>query len=314
MSCQISLADCNQHLRPAIEKGLKYLENLLESKSWPFSCILYSTTRKEFTENYASAHKGYDEVFTHYLALNLLGNYLSPSMRKQLIESLLPKSFGTLCYFVSYDTMPDDVDTTSLGYATLLKMNALTESDVMDAAEKVFSNKTDDGLIDLFMNPSKKLKNICDAAACVNVLILAYRLKQEKKVKETEDYVFHWLTSGQWKNGTLFYPTGLIFLYFLSVLIKSNKKARTRFESHVLKSVKDCAVEFPLDLAFKKLILANLQIEEPDDVLELERNLLNMQREDGSWPADAAWWHWDNVYWGGEAISTIFVVAALIAS
>ncbi|CAG7718927.1 unnamed protein product [Allacma fusca] len=153
-----------------------------------------------------------------------------------------------------------------------------------------------------------------DAAACVNVLILAYRLKQEEKVRDTEDYVSDWLISGKWKNGTLYYPTGLAFLYFLSVLIKSNKKARARFESHVLKSVKDCSVKFPLDFAFKKLILDNLQVEEPNDARKLEKELLNMQKEDGSWPADAAWWHKDKVYWGGEGISTIFALAALISS
>ncbi|CAG7718607.1 unnamed protein product, partial [Allacma fusca] len=256
----------NKQLRHAIKNGLEYLESLFDRKPWPFSCVSYSKTREEFTDNCESRHKGHDEVFTHYLALRVPGEHFSPAINGRLIELTLPKSLNAVRYWVSYDAIPVDTDTTSLAYSALLKLNVVTESDVQDVAKKVFSNKTDQGTDDLFFD-SPKYKDIYDASVMANVLILAYMLKQEDQVTKTEDYVFNWLTSGQWKNGTLFYHAVL-------------------------------------------LLVGNL----PDVKLELDRTLIDMQREDGSWPADGAWGLWDKVYWGGEAVSTMFAVAALISS
>ncbi|CAG7821910.1 unnamed protein product [Allacma fusca] len=313
MLSEIPNTDYNKQLCHAIKTGLEYLESLFDRKPWPFSCVSYSKTREEFTDNYESRHKGHDEVFTHYLALRVLGEHFSPAIKERLIELTLPRSLDAVRYWVSYDAIPADTDTTSLAYSALLKLNVVTESDVQDVAKKVFANKTDQGTVDLFFD-SPKYKDIYDASVMANVLILAYILKQEDQVTKTEDYVFNWLTSGQWKNGTLFYHAGMIFLYYLLEVIKTNRKFQTRFKSHVEKAVMDCTPKFPLDVAFKKLILVNLQLDLPDVKLELDRTLLDMQREDGSWPADGAWGHWDKVYWGGEAVSTMFAVAALISS
>ncbi|CAG7837958.1 unnamed protein product [Allacma fusca] len=314
MSSQPVLTDYREQLGPAIKNGLKYLESLYDRKPWPFSCVSYSETREVFTEDYESKHKGYDEVFTHYLALLLIGEYFSPAIKERLIESTLPKDFGAARYWISYEALPCDTDTTSLAYCAFLKLNVVTGSDVKEIARKIFANKTPKGTVDLFFDPVIKYKNIYDAGAMVNVLILASLLKQEEEVRVTEDFVFNWLTSGQWKNGTLFYHTPLMFPYYVSALSKSSERAETRFKPYLLQAVQDFSPKFPLDFAFKKLILANLNLEESDDIPELDRALLNMQRDDGSWPADGAWGHWDKKYWGGEAISTIFAIAALITS
>ncbi|CAG7836117.1 unnamed protein product [Allacma fusca] len=279
------MKDTNNRLECAIDRGLIYLETIFEKNPWAFSATSYSKDRITFTDNYDYKFTGYPETFTHFLALDLLGKHLSPLVRSKLAESLRPATLQTLNYFVDPLIFPDDVDTTSLGYTTLLKAGVLTEDSTLPVAETIFGNVDDNGIVELHFKPAEdRRKNTICACVCANVLHLAYTLRQESKLQKTENYVFDWL--------------------------RVQKRFRPVLLSAIENSLVDCRL--PLDYALLLLALENLgQRDYSDEISEI---LLEMQEDDGSYAPDAIWGDRHGVLYGGKAFSTIVIVGALTAA
>ncbi|CAG7724644.1 unnamed protein product [Allacma fusca] len=255
------------------------------------------------------------DQFTHFLALDLLGNELSYTVRSKLLDYLRPSEFNTLSYFFDPNIFPADVDSTALGYTSLLKAGIITQENVFPSAKKVFENVNDNGVVEVHFKPAiERRQNMVCASMCCNVLRLAYTLRQENQVQKTEDYVFEWLKSGKWKTGTLYYPSGFAFLYFCSTFVKINYRVKKRFATMVRTAIEDSLqnCRFPLDYALVLLALENLGCKKHSQ--GISKVLLGMQENDGSFPEDAIWGDRYRVLWGGKALSTIFIVGALTAA
>ncbi|CAG7821423.1 unnamed protein product [Allacma fusca] len=310
------MKDSNNTMECAIDKGLRYLETLYEKKPWAFSATSYTRDRKIFTDSYDYKFTGLPETFTHFLALDLLGKHLSPLVRSKLVDSLRPSKLQTLNYFVDPSRFPDDVDTTVLGYTTLLKARVLTEDNVLPVAETVFGNVDDNnGLVELhFKSAEKRRQKIICACVCSNVLHFAYTIRQESKLQKTEDYVFDWLKSGNWKQGTLYYPSGFPFLYYCSNFVKMNYKVQRRFGPVLLSAIKDSLKDCRLPLDYALLLLALENLGERDYSEEISEILLGLQEDDGSYAPDAIWGDRHGVLYGGKAFSTIIIIGALASA
>ncbi|CAG7831703.1 unnamed protein product, partial [Allacma fusca] len=126
-----------------------------------------------------------------------------------MVHSLIPPIPSSINYFVDGTLFPDDVDATSLGYATLLKAHLVRKDEVLPIAELVFGNVNAQGIVEVYIKPAEDgKKSMVDACACAYVLRLGYILGQESKLEKTENHVFEWLKSGNWKQGTIYYPSG----------------------------------------------------------------------------------------------------------
>ncbi|CAG7680845.1 unnamed protein product [Allacma fusca] len=306
----------SNRLESAINRGLSYLETLFGNKPWAFSSTSYTKDRINFTNTYHHKYGGQPEKFTHYLALDLLGEHFTPAVRSKLEDSLHPSKLETLNYFVDQSIYPSEADTTSLGYITLLKAGLVTKDSILPVAEIVFGNVTDNGVVELHFKPitEERRKGTICACTCANVLHLAYTLGEESKLRKTESYVFDWLNLGNWKRGTLYYPNCYAFLYFCSNFADMDSKVQEKFRTVLLAAIKnsiqDC--RFPLDYALVILALTNL--DQTEHLQEISEILLGMQEEDGSFPPDAMWGDRHGVLWGGKALSTILIVGALAAT
>ncbi|CAG7819200.1 unnamed protein product [Allacma fusca] len=305
----------NNQLENAINKGLVYLENLLTSKPWAFSVNLCSRDRSLFFEEPENMHTQHPEAFTHFIALDLLGNNFSKLSRHKLADSLLNSVHSTINYFVNPTLFPDEVDTTALGYSSLIQSHLLKADDVSEVAQIVFSNVNKFGIVEIYFNNAEiRRKNKICACVCANVLRLAYLLGEESKLENTESYVFDWLESGNWKQGSLYYPSGFSFLYLCSNFAMTNCKVQKRFRPLLLSalenSIEDC--KFPLDYAQLLLTLENLRAKNYSKNL-LEK-LLSFQNVDGSWPPDSMWGNTHGRFYGGKPLSTIFAVGAITSA
>ncbi|CAG7721661.1 unnamed protein product [Allacma fusca] len=305
----------NSILENAIFRGLDYLENLFESKPWAFSATSCTKDRITFNEIPDYRLSRHPERFTHFTALDLLQKELSSFVRSTLLQSLTPSTPSTMNYFLDCRLFPDDVDTTALGYAVLLEAQLVNKDEVLPIAELVFGNVNTHEVVEVYIKPAEdRKKNLVDACSCANALRLGYMLGQESKLEKTEKYVFEWLKSGKWKQGTIYYHSGFPFLYFCSNFVKTNQKVQKKFRSiltsAIENSLEDC--KLPLDYAMVLLALENLGIRDYSE--SISTVLLQMQEEDGSWPADAIWGNTHGVLFGGKAVSTIFIVGALVAA
>ncbi|CAG7683502.1 unnamed protein product [Allacma fusca] len=305
----------NNRLDCAIRRGLIYLENLFESKAYAFSSMLYTKDRVEFTKDYDYKYSGIPDQFTYFFALDLLWSEFSPSVRSKLADSLKPAAFDTLNYFFDPKIFADEVDSTSLGYTSLLKAGIITLDSIYPVAKKVFANVDENGVVEIHYKPAvKRRQNMLCAAICCNVLRLAYTLREEDQVQKTEDYVYEWLRSGKWKTGTLYYPSGFTFLYYCSTFAKINSRVKKRFAPMICIAVENSLTDcrFPLDYALALLVLENLGCKKYSK--QIADKLLEMQNHDGSFPVDALWGDRYHVLWGGKALSTICIVGALTAA
>lgn len=305
----------------SIKKGLLYLQLQLETKEYPFSSdsfgkdrshLQFSATVPDFS--FGDLH----ESFNLYVLVLFLEKHLPVSFRKQVIEKIRPKEIGPLNFFGdingSCDRFPDDPETTAVCYHGLLKTNAVTERELATLAQSIFENVNDDGVIQTyFVTKDKPRYNRLDAVTIINILRFAYALRQESSVKLSEDYVFNWLKSGDYKSGTLYYPSSYTFLYFCSLLASTNYQTKARFTDTLrceFNKIDQEDLKYPLDYALN--ILTGEQLKEVRNESLIEK-LLDLQTEDGSWPADAFYaTNRTKVYFGSKSLSTIFAVLALM--
>lgn len=304
----------------SIQKGLQYLELQMATKKYPFSSDCFGTSRNDLRFNshlpqfpFGDLH----ECFNLYIMTLFLEKHVPANFRKQLIEKIRPKEIGPLNFFGDIngncDRFPNDPETTAVCYHALLKTNTVTEMDVRSLAQSVYDNVNDDGVIQLYyVTKDHPRYNRLDAISITNMLRFAYALRNEASVKLSEDYVFNWLQTGNYKSGTLYYPSAFTFLYFCSQLASINYRTRARFMDTLrmeFEQINQDDLKYPLDFAFYILTGAEIGVRNED----LIQKLVNMQTQEGCWPSDALYaTNKTKIYFGSKAISTIFAVLALI--
>lgn len=306
----------------SIRKGLTFLELELETKKFPFSSDCFGTTRDKLhhsTDLPEFPFGGLHDTFNLYLTVLFLQQHLPSSFRTKLVEKMRPKHIGPMNFFIDingdYEKFPNDPETTAVCYHALLKTNAIKEAEITTLAKSIYENVNDDGIIrTYYVSKESPRYNRLDAVGIINILRFAYELRHEHLVKPSEDYVFNWLNSGNYKKGTLYYHNGSTFLYFCSQLASTNYPTKVRFmdslRQEFVKINKD-DLKYPLDYALN--ILTGVELGIRDEVLV--EKLLDMQNLSGSWPADAMYGtNHSKILFGSKSLSTIFAVLALMES
>lgn len=297
------------------------MELQLETNKFPYSSDCFGTSRNDFysIENLPQFPFGdLHEAFNMYIIVLFLEKHLPASFRSKLIDTIRPQKIGQPVNFfgdISGDCerFPNDPETTAVCYHALLNTNTVTEMEIASLAKSVYDNVNDDGVIQLYyVSKENPRYNRLDAVSIINMLRFAYALRHENLVKISEDYVFNWLNSGNYKTGTLYYPSAYTFLYFCSLLASTNYQTKARFVGPLRQEfaqINQEDLKFPLDYALSVLIGVELGVHNES----LIKKLMDMQTEDGSWPADAMYaTNKTKIYFGSKSLSTIFAILALM--
>lgn len=294
------------------------MELQFDTNEFPYSSDCFGTSRNELYSCNNLPQLAYDDLhdaFDRYIIALFLEENLPSSFRTKLIEIMRPTKIEPVNFFddIRCDRFPNDSETTAVCYHALLKTNTVTYMEIASLAQSVYENINDDGVIQVyFVSKDNPRYNRLDAVSIINMLRFAYELRHENSVQRSEDYVFNWLNSGNYKTGTLYYPSPHTFLYFCSQLASTNYQTKLKFMDTLRREFEQTNqndLKFPLDYALNILTGVELGIRNES----LVEQLLDMQRNDGSWPADALYaTNQTKVYFGSKSISTIFAVLALI--
>lgn len=293
-----------------------YLELQLDTQKFPFSSDCFGISRsdlKSAAEFPQFPFGNLHDTFNLYVLLLVLEQHLPSNFRSKLIEKMRPNKIGTVNFFVDCKRFPDDLDTTAVFYHSLLKTHTVTEREIAPLAQSIYKHVDENGvLLTYFVSKENARYNRSDAVSIINIVRFAYEQGHENLIKPSEDYVFDWLNSGKYKSATLYYPSAYTFLYFCSQHATTNNRTKTRFMDTLRREFNQINQEdliYPLDYALTILTGVELGIRNE----YLTEKLLDMQNEDGSWPADAMYYtNKSKIYFGSKSISTIFSVLALM--
>ncbi|MEM7379640.1 MAG: HAD-IA family hydrolase, partial [Bacteroidota bacterium] len=198
------------------ELGKVYLHSRL--RSFPFC--------KSFVGDGVELRAGTDfskEIFSTAVILHSYSSLPSDIVESMAQEILKHDGKNKLrwCFYKNEarpENFPDDLDTTSMILSFLLNNNKLIKEDIIPVAHQMLNNRNEDGIIQVYFDENRPR---IDAIVAINVLYLMHQVDyvNKKELKETEEFIYRFLTSKDYLNGTRYYPAPDVFLFFLSRLV-----------------------------------------------------------------------------------------------
>lgn len=177
---------------------------------------------------------------------------------------------------------PVDVDCNSIAYSTFDHLEDANRQSVMDQMLKYVDSQ---GILQGYLSDDKVR---IDALMCVNGLSLFNEFGRGHELAATENWLYDVLVHRAFRDGTHYYPSPDLFLYFVSRLLrKAPDDLRGRFGP----VLRDCVLERTeadgdaLALACRVIAAARCGVQ---DERNLER-LLRLQTEDGGWEGGVAY-------------------------
>ena len=170
---------------------------------------------------------------------------------------------------------PPDVDCNSLAYSVFDHLDDVTRQSVMD---QMLQHVDSEGILQGYLSDDKIR---IDILMCVNGLALFNEYGRGHQLTATEDWLYKVLTNRAFRDGTHYYPSPDLFLYFVSRLLRKAPNLRDRFGP----MLKACVLE-RMEADGDALALASRLITAARCGVRDERNmerLLRLQKEDGSW-------------------------------
>lgn len=217
---------------------------------------------------------------------------------------------GHFNFFIDKGLLPDDADTTSYGLSSLLEMDQIKKESIEGVLDEIVNNIDDNGIMQVYFNPGKMGRsNRIDHVAIANILHLLNLTGKEQKAAASQDFVYRFLADKSYLNGSRYYHSPDIFLYFLGRLMKF-PKMKDVFYGQLNEELKSRigTTDFPLDLAMRITTARKLGFENTEEIEKLKA----MKNSDGSWPSDSIYHYGGkNGYFGSSLISTSFSIEAL---
>lgn len=260
------------------------------------------------------------ETFSSMLVLDLLiGTEVDPRITAHLVQYLRAhRKDGMFWFFEDPSLVPPDVDSVAVGLSALARAGAVDLSDEAESGviDRVVSNCTPDGIIQVYFPPRESREERVDPVVCANALCLLHLAGRGHEARKTEDFLYSVLESRAYMQGTRYYPMPVTFLYFLSHAMSASPSLRERFlplmRERVRESLGDEGVgPRPPLVAALRLIAANcVGHDDPVDT----RLLVDTQRPDGSWqayPLGTTGGHRLRLYFGSRPLTTAFALHAL---
>ncbi len=289
------------------ELGKAYLHGRL--RNFPFC--------KSFVGDGVELTAGTDfskEIFSTAVILHSYSSLPSDIMESMAQEILKHDGQHKLrwCFYKNEarpEHFPDDLDTTSMILSFLLNNNKLIEEDIVSVAEQMLDNRNEDGIIQVYFEENRPR---IDAIVAINVLYFMHQVGYggKKELKDSEEFVHRFLTSGKYLDGTRYYPAPDVFLFFLSRLVVDFPNRFNKFRqplSEALISRVNCT-SFPLERALRVIAMKKLGIVNRIDFIKL----LDHQLEDGGWPMYGLFIApRSNTYFGSRELSAAFALEAM---
>ena len=170
---------------------------------------------------------------------------------------------------------PPDVDCNSLAYSVLDQLDDAARQTVMDDMLQYLDSS---GILQSYLSPEKIR---IDALMCVNGLALFHEHNRGPQLAATEEWIFKVLCTRAFRDGTHYYPSPDLFLYYVSRLLRKAPNLRARFGP----VLRDCVLERmkaagdALALAARVIAAARCGVRNDAKMAKL----LALQRGDGSW-------------------------------
>ena len=273
------------------------IENLdlasLEAKKQKGEAYLYQRLRafpfcKSFTGDNIHLLKSDDfskEIFSTAVILHIaseLPTDIIEAMSKEMLNHSQDRLYW--CFYTHAarpEDFPKDLDTTAMVLSFLLAHDKIAKHDVMSVAESMLKNRNQDGIIQVYFDDNRPR---IDAIVAVNVLYLMHQLGlgDREELRETRRFVYEYLKSGSYLDGTRYYPCPDVFLFFLSRLVMSYKDAYQPFIAPLKNNLLSRVDVTPhcVERAARIMALKQLGIVNRVDFVKL----LSCQLEDGGWP------------------------------
>ncbi len=172
---------------------------------------------------------------------------------------------------------PPDVDCNSLAYSVFDHLDDTTRQGVMDQMLQFVDSE---GILQGYLSDDKVR---VDILMCVNGLALFNEYGRGHQLAATEEWIFKVLNTRAFRDGTHYYPSPDIFLYYVSRLLRKAPNLRERFGP----VLRDCVLERmeadgdALALASRLIAAARCGVRDDHNLAKL----LALQKEDGSWEA-----------------------------
>ena len=172
---------------------------------------------------------------------------------------------------------PPDVDCNSLAYTNFDHLDDANRQSVMD---QMLQYVDSEGILQGYLSKDKVR---VDILMCVNGLALFNEYGRGHQLTATEDWIYKVLITRAFRDGTHYYPSPDLFLYYVSRMLQRAPNLRERFGS----VLRDCVLERmeadgdPLALASRLITAARCGVRNDHNM----EKLLALQKEDGSWDA-----------------------------
>ncbi len=289
-----------ERAREYLERGFSHEEGFA---SWTTDSQTFDTRKRAPTEYFSTM------VVTQLIVDAGQRSLVNDRVRDFVLASCNARGF--VHFFKDHALLPADIDCTGVGHALLVALRE-PHDDLPSIAERLLRNVTKDGIIEVYEQPAGEHAGRIDPCALVNALYLVYWAGREALAEPSIDLVHEFLTSGAFERGTRYYPSGDIFLYFLSRLLRDFERTHRRFlqplHARLLERFGEPAST--LDRAMRVSAADNVGLFDADDLAEL----VALQQPDGSWPPGAFFKYGRSVrYFGSEAVTTAFALRALVA-
>ncbi|KAJ3554784.1 hypothetical protein NM688_g2929 [Phlebia brevispora] len=249
-----------------LERSLRNLVGNPIERAWTF---LRANALRHFS--YTNTGTTLYEHFTPLLILEVTGD---PSLVEYTVSE------GPWTFFPEEtqltQTMPPDVDATALAYTIV--PHTVPDSTKHHVMDEIIANCNADGIVQVYFG---KTRPRIDAGICVNVLHMFYTYGRGDDVKETFDWICASLETRAYVDGTYYYTSAEVFLYFLSRLLRASSAVRERIGQLYEERCRE-RVGLPGDalaLAMRVICCAEQGI---DATVDAQR-LREMQEPDGGW-------------------------------
>jgi hypothetical protein len=252
------------------------------------------------------------EIFTQLMITDLVfKNKPDLDISSDLLFELedIQADGGIINFFTDESLLPSDIDCTAIGLAILVETGRGNLNTIHQVVEKIMDTVNEAGIIQVYFPPFGH-RSYTDPIVCVNALYLIALLDREQEAKITEDYVFEHLHTGSYLEGTRYYPSPDIFLYFLSRLVDRFPYFRERFGDLLRQELERRIgkTRAPLDLAAQIIAAKAVGILNEIDAYEL----ILSKNGCGGWPANAFFRFGTRVgFFGCSALTTAFALGAL---
>jgi hypothetical protein len=262
------------------------------------------------------------ETFSSMLVLDLLvDTEVDTRITEHLARYLMAhRKDGMFWFFEDPSLVPPDVDSVAVGLSALARAGAVDLSSAAESAviERIVSNCTSDGIIQVYFPPRENREERIDPVVCANALCLLHLAGRGHEARKTEGFLYSVLESRAYMQGTRYYPMPETFLYFLSHAMSASSSLRERFLPLMRERVRESldhegtAPKQPLFAALRLIAANAVGHDDPDDT----RTLIDTQRPDGSWeahPLGTTGGRRMRLYFGSRPLTTAFALHALSA-